>query len=72
MEVQLTERQREYVLEYQRILNRLTDIQTQVTSLGEESTKLLEDLKALRAQEKDEFPDEDQVLNKLDELEADN
>jgi hypothetical protein len=72
MEVQLTERQREYVLEYQRILNRLTDIQTQVTSLGEESTKLLEDLKALRAQEKEEFPDEDQVLNKLDELEADN
>ena len=72
MEIQLTERQREYVLEYQRILNRLTDIQTQVTSLGEESTKLLEDLKALRAQEKEEFPDEDQVLNKLDELEADN
>jgi len=72
MEVQLTERQREYVLEYQRILNRLTDIQTQVTNLGEESTKLLEDLKALRAQEKEEFPDEDQVLNKLDELEADN
>jgi len=72
MEVQLTERQREYVLEYQRILNRLTDIQTQVTSLGEESTKLLEDLKALRVQEKEEFPDEDQVLNKLDELEADN
>ena len=72
MEVQLTERQREYVLEYQRILNRMTDIQTQVTSLGEESTKLLEDLKALRAQEKEEFPDEDQVLNKLDELEADN
>jgi hypothetical protein len=72
MEVQLTERQREYVLEYQRILNRLTDIQMQVTNLGEESTKLLEDLKALRAQEKEEFPDEDQVLNKLDELEADN
>ena len=72
MEVQLTERQREYVLEYQRILNRLTDIQTQVTNLGEESTKLLEDLKTLRAQEKEEFPDEDQVLNKLDELEADN
>ena len=71
MEVQLTERQREYVLEYQRILNRLTDIQVQVTNLGEESTKLLEDLKALRAQEKEEFPDEDQVLNKLDELEAD-
>ena len=72
MEVQLTERQREYVLEYQTILNRLTDIQMQVTNLGEESTKLLEDLKALRAQEKEEFPDEDQVLNKLDELEADN
>lgn len=72
MEFQLTERQREYVLEYQRILNRLTDIQMQVTNLGEESTKLLEDLKALRAQEKEEFPDEDQVLNKLDELEADN
>jgi hypothetical protein len=49
----------------------LTDIQVQVTNLGEESTKLLEDLKALRAQEKEEFPDEDQVLNKLDELEAD-
>lgn len=71
MEVQLTERQQEYVLEYQRILNRLTDIQVQVTNLGEESNKLLEDLKALRAQEKEEFPDEDQVLNKLDELEAD-
>lgn len=71
MEVQLTERQQEYVLEYQRILNRLTDIQVQVTNLGEESNKLLEDLKALRAQEKEEFPDEDQVLNMLDELEAD-
>lgn len=71
MEVQLTERQQEYVLEYQRILNRLTDIQVQVTNLGEESNKLLEDLKALRAQEKEEFPDEDQVLNTLDELEAD-
>lgn len=66
MEVNLTERQREYVLEYQRILNRLSDIQAQVSSLGEEAEKLVNDLKDLRAKEHEEFPDDQSLIQDLE------
>lgn len=65
MEVHLTERQREYVEKYQSILNRLSDIQTELGRLGKESEHLITELKDLRSKERLEFPDSDSIIENL-------
>ena len=69
MHVELTERQKDYVLKYQRILERLADIQVDLKDLEEESSSLITELKELRAKEKEEFPENDSLI---ENLEADN
>lgn len=69
MHVELTERQKDYVLKYQRILERLADIQVDLKNLEEESSSLITELKELRAKEKEEFPENDSLI---ENLEADN
>ena len=65
MEVHLTERQREYVEKYQSILNRLSDIQSELGRLGKESEHLITELKDLRSKERLEFPDSDSIIENL-------
>lgn len=69
MHVELTERQKDYVLKYQRILERLADIQVDLKNLEDESSSLITELKELRAKEKEEFPENDSLI---ENLEADN
>jgi|TARA_B100000768_G_scaffold174381_1_gene184606 hypothetical protein len=69
MHVELTERQKEYVEQYQWILNRLGEIQHELSSLGTESTSLINRLKEIRNAEAVEFPDANLIdtLKKADE-----
>lgn len=64
MHVELTDRQKEYVEQYQYILNRLNEIQNELSSLGTESTSLISRLQEIRNAESVEFPD----ANLLDTL----
>lgn len=57
MEVNLTEKQKEYVEAYNKILNRLNDIQSRIKALEEEAAEVLEELNDLRANERSEFPE---------------
>ena len=56
MHVELTTRQKEYVEQYQYILNRLNQIQKELSALGQESTDLIKNLQELREAESIEFP----------------
>lgn len=58
MEVNLTKEQKEYVEAYNKILNRLTDIQSKISALEEEAAEVLQELNDLRASEREEFPEE--------------
>lgn len=58
MEVNLTKEQKEYVEAYNKILNRLTDIQSKINALEEEAAEVLQELNDLRASEREEFPEE--------------
>ena len=55
MHVELTTRQKEYVEQYQYILNRLNQIQKELSTLGQESTDLIKNLQELREAESIEF-----------------
>lgn len=58
MEVNLTQEQKEYVDAYNRILNRLTDIQSKINQLEIEAAEAIEELNSLRAKERESFPEE--------------
>ena len=58
MEVNLTKEQKEYVEAYNKILNRLTDIQSKIKALEEEAAEVLQELNDLRASEREQFPEE--------------
>lgn len=57
----LPESQQEYVLEYQRILHGLANVQDQIRHLEKKANTYLNELDQLRAKEKAEFG-EDNVL----------
>jgi len=69
MHVELTTRQREYVEQYQYILNRLNQIQKELSALGQESTDLIKNLQELREAESVEFPNANliETLKEADE-----
>jgi flagellar basal body P-ring protein FlgI len=69
MHVELTTRQKEYVEQYQYILNRLNQIQKELSSLGQESTDLIKNLQELREAESIEFPNANliETLKEADE-----
>lgn len=56
MHVELTDRQKEYVEQYQFILNRLGQIQEELAELGTESSGLIKRLQEIREAESVEFP----------------
>ena len=58
MEVNLTPEQQEYVDAYNIILNRLSDIQERILALKEEADISIEELKVLRLQEHEAFPEQ--------------
>lgn len=57
MEVNLTKEQKEYVEAYNKILNRLTDIQSRIQKLEDEAAEVLQELNQLRESEREEFPE---------------
>ena len=69
MHVELTDRQKEYVEQYQYILNRMSQIQEELSSLGTESTDLINRLQEIREAESVEFPDANliETLKEADE-----
>lgn len=69
MHVELTTRQKEYVEQYQYILNRLNQIQKELSALGQESTDLIKNLQELREAESVEFPNANliETLKEADE-----
>lgn len=69
MHVELTSRQKEYVEQYQYILNRLNEIQEELSTLGKESTDLIKNLQELREAESAEFPNANliETLKEADE-----
>jgi len=69
MHVELTTRQKEYVEQYQYILNRLNQIQKELSALGQESTELIKNLQELREAESIEFPNANliETLKEADE-----
>jgi flagellar basal body P-ring protein FlgI len=69
MHVELTTRQKEYVEQYQYILNRLNQIQKELSALGQESTDLIKNLQELREAESIEFPNANliETLKEADE-----
>lgn len=69
MHVELTTRQKEYVEQYQYILNRLNQIQKELSALGQESTDLIKNLQELREAEATEFPNANliETLKEADE-----
>jgi CHASE3 domain sensor protein len=69
MHVELTTRQKEYVEQYQYILNRLNEIQEELSTLGKESTDLIKNLQELREAESTEFPNANliETLKEADE-----
>ncbi|NND24155.1 MAG: hypothetical protein HKN86_05610 [Acidimicrobiia bacterium] len=69
MHVELTTRQKEYVEQYQYILNRLNQIQKELSTLGQESTDLIKNLQELREAESIEFPNANliETLKEADE-----
>ena len=69
MHVELTTRQKEYVEQYQYILNRLNQIQKELSTLGQESTELIKNLQELREAESIEFPNANliETLKEADE-----
>lgn len=58
MEVNLTEEQQEYVRAYNQILTRLNTIQNNINLLQQEAAEVIEELNALRAKEREAFPEE--------------
>ena len=69
MHVELTTRQKEYVEQYQYILNRLNQIQNELSTLGQESTDLIKNLQELSEAESIEFPNANliETLKEADE-----
>ena len=69
MLVELTTRQKEDVEQYQYILNRLNQIQKELSALGQESTDLIKNLQELREAESIEFPNANliETLKEADE-----
>ena len=69
MHVELTTRQKEYVEQYQYILNRLNQIQKELSTLGQESIDLIKNLQELREAESIEFPNANliETLKEADE-----
>jgi hypothetical protein len=61
MDVNLTKDQKVFVEEYQRILNKLADIQFQVDDLQVEAKKYIKELNDLREKERSLFPDQEIV-----------
>ena len=59
MDVNLTKDQKVFVEEYQRILNKLADIQFQVDDLQVEAKKYIKELNDLREKERSLFPDQE-------------
>jgi len=69
MHVELTDRQKEYVEQYQFILNRLGQIQEDLAELGKESSSLITRLQEIRDAESVEFPNSNliETLKEADE-----
>jgi|TARA_B110000483_G_C17856094_1_gene412279 predicted ATP-grasp superfamily ATP-dependent carboligase len=61
MEANLTKDQKIFVESYQRILNKLADIQFQVDDLQIEAKKYIKELNDLREEERALFPDQENV-----------
>ena len=69
MHVELTDRQKEYVEQYQFILNRMGQIQEELAELGAESSSLIKRLQEIRDAESVEFPNANliETLKEADE-----
>jgi len=65
MHVELTSRQQEYVEAYRNILERLGQIQEELSTLGSESSALINKLNELREQESVEFPGDNDLIQNL-------
>ena len=63
MHVELTDRQKEYVEQYQFILNRMGQIQEELAELGSESSSLIKRLQEIREAESVEFPNSNFIEN---------
>jgi uncharacterized coiled-coil DUF342 family protein len=63
MHVELTDRQKEYVEQYQFILNRMGQIQEELAELGSESSSLIKRLQEIREAESVEFPNSNLIEN---------
>ena len=63
MHVELTDRQKEYVEQYQFILNRMSQIQEELAELGSESSSLIKRLQEIREAESVEFPNSNLIEN---------
>jgi hypothetical protein len=58
MEVNLTQEQKEYVEAYNKILNKLANIQERIDGLKLEADQALQELNALRTSERSTFPEQ--------------
>ena len=58
MEVNLTLEQKEYVEAYNKILNKLANIQERIDGLKLEADQALQELNALRTSERSTFPEQ--------------
>ena len=58
MEVNLTKEQKEYVEAYNKILNKLANIQERIDGLKLEADQALQELNALRTSERSTFPEQ--------------
>ena len=56
MEVNLTQEQKEYVEAYNKILNKLANIQERIDGLKLEADQALQELNSLRTSERSTFP----------------
>ena len=63
MHVELTDRQKEYVEQYQFILNRMGQIQEELAELGSESSSLIKRIQEIREAESVEFPNSNLIEN---------
>jgi|TARA_B110000259_G_scaffold54937_1_gene64686 hypothetical protein len=58
MEVNLTQEQKEYVEAYNKILNKLANIQERIDGLKLEADQALQELNSLRTSERSTFPEQ--------------
>ena len=58
MEVNLTQEQKEYVEAYNKILNKLANIQERIDDLKLEADQALQELNSLRTSERSTFPEQ--------------